>query len=203
MITGRNGFRPYVIQSGSAAPDGAGSKPVACLPGDQMLEFRQRVLPYLDEAYRFARYLAREETAAEDIVQEAFLRAVRSFAGCRGNEKAWLIAIVRNCYRDWAKAMHRNTESFEPDDPPDALITESIESEVSRTDDATMIRDAVASLPEPFREAIVLREFDELSYREIATITSAPMGTVMSRLARGRAMLAALLCPPNSKVTNR
>jgi RNA polymerase sigma factor (sigma-70 family) len=173
------------------------------LSSDQMLRFRQRVLPYLDDAYRFARSLAREETAAQDIVQDAFLRAIRGFEGCRGNEKPWLFTIVRNCYRDWIRTKGPKPASFEDDSPPDVLTSESTESQLIRVEDIANVRDAVGALPEPFREAIVLREFEELTYREISTITGAPIGTVMSRLARGRAMLAASLCPPNSKVTTR
>lgn len=157
--------------------------------------FRRAVLPHLDAAYGYARYLARDASAAEDIVQEAFLRAFRAMGTCRGNEKAWLLAIVRNCYHDWTRERGGETlmglrvdlgndERYE-----DRHAMQAIEQRVA----AGQVRALIESLPEPFREALVLRELHELSYRDIAETTGAPIGTVMSRLARAREMLALLL----------
>ncbi len=156
--------------------------------------FRQTILPHLDGAYGLARLLARDATAAEDIVQEAFVRALRGFGGFRGaNPKAWLYAIVRNCFLTWAKSQGVRAElgaealeHISDEDPsPEAVLL--------RQGTVDQVRAAVHALPEPFREALALRELDELSYREIAEITGAPIGTVMSRLARARQMLCAVL----------
>lgn len=162
---------------------------------EQADRFRQIMLPHLDGAYNFARYLARDPTAAEDIVQEAFLRAFRGFhTYSGGSAKAWLFAIVRNAFLDWAKANPRH-ETADDDveaaagadhDHPEALL-------IARRE-AQAVRETVSQLPEPFRETLVLRELEELSYKEIARLTGAPIGTVMSRLARARGMLGDLLC---------
>ena len=160
--------------------------------------FRQLVLPHLDAAYGYARYLARDGSAAEDIVQEAFLRAWKGYANCRGNEKSWLLAIVRNCFHDWAHTNKRFVIQADPleqisqlagDDEPEELLLRAL--------DMAVLRDTIISLPEPFRETLVLRELEELSYREIAALTGTPIGTVMSRLARARDMLGKLLLDPN------
>lgn len=163
----------------------------------------RRLLPHLDEAYRYARYLSRNESVAEDIVQEAFLRALKAHASCRGAEKPWLFAIVRNCYIDWSKT-NRGTYSGDPADLAATLVEQDTpETQLQSRLDTLSVRDAIAGLPEPFREAIILRELDALSYREIATITDAPIGTVMSRLARGRVLLAALFLSHDRKEGNR
>jgi RNA polymerase sigma-70 factor (ECF subfamily) len=159
----------------------------------------RQLLHHLDDAYRYARYLSRNQSAAEDIVQEAFLRALKAHASCHGNEKAWLFAIVRNCFIDWGKANRRGNSGdpaelaamFVDDDTPEAQL--------QRQFDVMSVRDAIARIPEPFREAIILRELDALSYREIAAITGVPIGTVMSRLARARIMLSALFLSRDHK----
>ena len=155
--------------------------------------FRLLVLPHLDAAYGYARFLCRDAIAAEDIVQEAFLRAYRAFATCRGQEKAWLLAIVRNCHRDWAAQNARVTLTPDPPEgPPDEETPLSL---LERKGDVERLRRHIEALPEPFREALVLRELEELSYKAIAEATAAPLGTVMSRLSRAREMLAAMLSP--------
>ena len=156
--------------------------------------FRRLVLPHLDAAYSYARYLARDGAAAEDIVQEAFLRAWKGFSNCRGSEKSWLLAIVRNCFRDWASASQRGDGRADPLDDIHELTDEAEpEGILLHRMDMEIVRETITRLPEPFRETLVLRELEELSYREIATLTATPIGTVMSRLARGREMLARLL----------
>ena len=154
--------------------------------------FRRDILPHIDTAYNLARYLARDATAAEDIVQDAFLRALKAIDQCRGEPRHWLLAIVRNCYRDWARAHGRQllypveaAGQLAGDDDP-AAIAEA-------RDESQLVRLSLEALPEPFRETLVLRELEELPYRDIARLTGVPVGTVMSRLSRGRAMLAALL----------
>lgn len=158
---------------------------------DDAEHFRVAVLPYLDAAYRYARFLSRDAAAAEDVVQEAFLRARRNIGQCRGNAKAWLLAIVRNCHHDLAKT---NARYISGDFDHNAQIDpETPHTHAERGDEITHLRRTIEALPEPFREALVLRELEELSYREIAELTGAPIGTVMSRLARARTMLAGLL----------
>jgi RNA polymerase sigma-70 factor (ECF subfamily) len=166
-------------------------------------DFRTLVLPHLDAAYNLARYLARDPITAEDIAQEAMLRAFRAFGGYRGgSSKAWLLAIVRNCFLTTVQA--RGGESHAPrtmslatpdEQRPEAIEHETPETEVMRSDQIEAVRRLIERLPEPFREALVLRELEDLSYKEIAAITEVPIGTVMSRLARARRLLAEHLEP--------
>lgn len=155
------------------------------------------IMPHLDAAYTYARYLARDSAAAEDIVQEAFARALRAMGDCRGDEKAWLMAIVRHCHHDWRRARRYEWPAQAEDDREDPAAMNAMESHVT----AREMRGLIEQLPEPFREALVLRELQEMSYREIARITGAPLGTVMSRLARARAMLADLVLAPDNGET--
>ena len=188
-MSGRGPSRPF--PSATAAPrraDAATPK-----PGDAE-RFRRLVMPHLDGAYDFARYLCRDPTAAEDIVQEAFLQAWRGFGGLRGdNVRAWLFAIVRNCCFSSSRA--RSPTRGTTPEMLEGLASDYDDPEVAmlRLEEAETVRALIEALPEPFREALVLRELEELCYREIAEITSAPIGTVMSRLARARQMLVASL----------
>jgi RNA polymerase sigma-70 factor (ECF subfamily) len=153
------------------------------------------MLPHMDACYGFARFLARDPAAAEDLVQEAYLTAYRAFGGYRGGEpRAWLFAILRSAFvsqlrRDRAWRDPASVEDAEgladPGDGPEAQLL--------RAADDSAVRAAIEALPDPFREAVVLRELQEMSYREISEITAAPIGTVMSRLARARRMLAGAL----------
>jgi RNA polymerase sigma-70 factor (ECF subfamily) len=161
------------------------SRDAATAPNDAA-RFRETLLPHLDAAYGYARYLARDDAAAEDIVQDAFLKALRAIDQCRGNPKAWLLAIVRNCFHDWARANRRYVPIDDEAEPASPEVLDQAASAIG-------VRRLIESLPEPFRATLVLRELEELSYREIAEITAAPVGTVMSRLARARQMLAAML----------
>jgi len=186
MAGGKGLFRPRLVFSADARAPDAGKA-----ARDLADRFREVMLPHMDAAYNFARYLARDPTAAEDIVQEAFLRAFRSFhTYSGGGAKSWLLAIVRNCFLDWVRANPR-ADVGEDDrvdhDHPEAILL--------RRRDVQIVRETVANLPEPFRETLVLRELEELSYKEIAALTGAPIGTVMSRLARAREMLGAMLFP--------
>ena len=152
------------------------------------------MLPHMDAAYNFARYLARDPVAAEDIVQDAFLRAFRAFDGWRGEAaKAWMLAIVRNAFVDWVKANRRDVGSSESENL--TIDPDTPESLLLQARDVAMLRTTVERMPEPFRETLILRELEGLSYKEIALITAVPMGTVMSRLARARQMLGVLLLP--------
>jgi len=156
--------------------------------------FRKLLLPHLDAAHGFARYLCRDATAAEDIVQDAYLRAFRGFHTYRGGDaKAWLFAVVRSAFLDWASRQRRWDAATDAIDDDLADESESVEDRLLRQADDATVRQAVEALPDPFREAVVLRELQEMSYREIAEITGVPIGTVMSRLARARRMLASAL----------
>ena len=161
--------------------------------------FRDAVLPCLDEAYTIARYLTRNPVEAEDAVQECFLRALRHFDSWRGGAiKPWLFTILRNvCYAEFGHRHRRETPTDFAGDAhaaaqpfwqePQAVP----ESELVSRQESAAVRQLIDKLPPPFREAILLREFNDLSYREIADITGVPVGTVMSRLSRARAMFIA------------
>jgi RNA polymerase sigma-70 factor (ECF subfamily) len=157
-------------------------------------QFRRLMLPLMDSAYSFARFLCRDASVAEDLVQDAFLRAFRGFRGFRGGDpRAWLFAIVRSSFATWAQ--RRDDLHPDPEAALEATASEdpSPEATLVQQGDAETLRATIMALPEPFRETLVLREFEELSYREIATVTGVPTGTVMSRLARARQMLLAAL----------
>jgi RNA polymerase sigma-70 factor (ECF subfamily) len=149
------------------------------------------MLPHLGAAFTLARYLLREPADAEDAVQEAYLQALRHFGGFRGeNARAWLLTIVRRVCWAWSDRGRRHASATDPellddlpadeDDPETRLIRGELQAELTRVVDA---------LPLPFREVIVLREIQELSYQEIAEVTGVPVGTVMSRLSRARRRL--------------
>ena len=158
--------------------------------------FERVVLPYLDDAYTLARYLVRDEHDAQDVVQEASLRAFRYFSGYSGGDaRSWLLAIVRNCSLTWLQRRRSDQrmvpfpdgEGLEVADPRDADATAIASSERRR------VERAIDALPVEFREVLVLREVEDMSYREISDVVGVPVGTVMSRLSRARRRLAALL----------
>ena len=162
--------------------------------------FEAQVLPHLDAALSFARWLCRSPGDAEDIVQDAVLRAFRGFDALRGSDaKAWLLAIVRNCHTTALKQQQRRAHVPLPDeeDVRDGLAmiasTADPERDSMRRDAARTLARHLSSLPQEHREVLVLREIEELDYREIAAVTEVPIGTVMSRLARARAALKARL----------
>jgi RNA polymerase sigma-70 factor (ECF subfamily) len=181
--------------AGPLDPDRPSGTASASSRPSQPARFRTLVLPHLDSAYGFARYLCRDAAGAEDIAQDAMLKAFRAFDSYRGGEpKAWLLAIVRNAYFDWARR-RRAWETMAVSDPDGAYdvaddAEPGAETILIRQGDAAALRAAIEALPEPFREALVLKDLEELSYRQIAEATGAPIGTVMSRLSRARQMLA-------------
>ena len=157
--------------------------------------FERQVLPHLGAGYNLARWVLRDAGAAEDAVQDASVRALRYFAGMRGeNPKAWFLAIVRRCCfdridsdRHEATLPYDDAASADPDaDPADDAGPEQV---VHLRDRAASLRAAIEALAPGYREVIVLRELEDLSYKEIARIANIPIGTVMSRLARARALL--------------
>jgi RNA polymerase sigma factor (sigma-70 family) len=158
--------------------------------------FEQAVLPHLNAAYNLARWLTRNDHDAEDVVQDAYVRALRFFGGFRGDDaRAWLLAIVRNTCYDFLRSQrpHELTDAF--DEEVHTVVDENQSPEVMllRRADQVMVRRALESLPLPWREVIVLRELEGLSYKQIADATGIKIGTVMSRLARARARLQHLL----------
>jgi RNA polymerase sigma factor (sigma-70 family) len=168
------------------------------LADTQSTLFEESILPHLDAAYNLARWLVRNGADSEDLVQEACLRAWKSFAGFRGGDgRGWLLTIVRNVCYTWLRenrpqrlAVEFNEDLHSEDvevPEPERLLVESSSRET--------IKKALQELPVEFREAIVLRELEGLSYKEISEIASVPIGTVMSRLARARARLQLCLAP--------
>jgi RNA polymerase sigma-70 factor, ECF subfamily len=165
---------------------------------DKRGRFEAEVLPHLNAAYRFARWLAHSPGDADDLVQEAILRAFRGFDALRGSDvKAWLLAIVRNCHSTALKQQQRRgfVPLPEEHDARDghAMIASTPDPEsvsIHRDDERTLER-LMSALPQEHREVLLLREIEDMDYREIATVANIPIGTVMSRLARARAALKA------------
>lgn len=154
--------------------------------------FERLALPHLDAAYNLARWLTRSPAEADDVVQDAMLRAFRAFDGFRGDSvRPWLLAIVRNCWRTRAADVRRRGHAPLPSDEEPPIVSDGPdpEAEAARASDRRRLDAVIAALPEDFREVLILREMEDMSYREIAEATGAPIGTVMSRLARARAML--------------
>jgi RNA polymerase sigma factor (sigma-70 family) len=187
---GQRFFRPHLVHTGSGRTPA--NPQILDQPGAD--QFRSVMLPHLDAAYNFARYLTCDPSAAEDVVQEAFMRAFRSFATYKGGSaKGWLFAIVRNCFHDRIKAEGHGLTLVYAEEALEAADNETPESLLLQKRDVALVRTTVEGLPEPFRETLVLRELEEMSYKDIAVLTAVPIGTVMSRLARARHMLGALL----------
>jgi RNA polymerase sigma-70 factor, ECF subfamily len=165
---------------------------------DKRARFEGQVLPHLDAAYRFARWLCYAPGDADDVVQEAVLRAFRSFDTLRGSDaKAWLLSIVRNCHLTAAKQQQRRgfvplpEENDEADGHAMVATTPDPESDSILADQKRVLERVMAALPEEHRSVLMLREIEEMSYAQIAAVTQMPIGTVMSRLARSRAALKA------------
>ena len=160
--------------------------------GRGTMNFEEAVMPHLDAAYNLARWLTRNEADAQDMVQEAYLRALRFFGGFHGTDaRAWFLTIVRNTCYTWLK---RNRSQELSGDFEEAVLTKESDEpdpEVSHVLKVRshLINEAIEKLPVEFREVVILRELEELSYKEIAAITGIPIGTVMSRLSRARKRL--------------
>ncbi len=149
-------------------------------------------MPHLDAAYNLARWLSRGD--ADDIVQEAMMRAFKSFDGFRGEAiKPWLLAIVRNCHLTALRQKKGRATAPLEEISEVAASDPTPENTAIAKATGRAIENAIAALPEEFREVVLLRELEDMSYRDIATVTATPIGTVMSRLARGRALLKAHL----------
>lgn len=158
--------------------------------------FEALALPHLDAAFNLARWLARDDQDACDIVQDAFLRAFNAFDGLRGdNARPWLLAIVRNTCFSWLARNRAGALQVPYDEEMHAPADCDADPEQLAlcADERSRVDAAIALLPLEFREVVVLRELEDLSYKEIAAVLAIPMGTVMSRLARGRRLLAQAL----------
>jgi RNA polymerase sigma-70 factor (ECF subfamily) len=164
----------------------------------QLSSFERLTLPHLDAAFNLAFWLVRSEPDAQDIVQESYMRAFRAFQGFAGTDaKPWLLAIVRNAAYRWLSNRRRSANVISLDEAFGGPGEEPAEAQIASEDptpealligevDRRLVRSALAELPPIFREVIVLREIEGFAYREISLVTGAPIGTVMSRLSRGR-----------------
>jgi RNA polymerase sigma-70 factor (ECF subfamily) len=167
------------------------------------------LVPHLDAAYNLARWLTRNDHAAADVVQDAYVRALRAAAGFRGTDvKPWLLAIVRNVAFDRLRANRstRHQPLLDDVDQQDLATDEHAtdpQAILLRAANAERVRAAIDELPPGIREVIVLREMEEMSYKEIAVVIDTPIGTVMSRLARGRRRLQQLLSEPGETNSRR
>lgn len=194
-----NNERSWHIDPGpTAAQDRSDLRAQCGLPSadHSLAEFERQVLPHIHAAYNLARLLCKDADAAQDVVQDALLRAYRSFAGFRGeNARVWTLTIVRNCYYSWL-ASRRRKSRLEADSQ-DAGCTEELILSVPSdecTPEAILMREAerqtvrfvISTMPLHLRKVLMLREMEELSYRQISTRMALPIGTVMSRLARAR-----------------
>jgi RNA polymerase sigma-70 factor (ECF subfamily) len=173
------------------------------LDQNELTAFNVAVLPHLDAAYNLARWLSRNDHDAEDVVQEATLRAFKYWKGFAGRDcRSWLLAIVRNTYYSWLRK-----QSVEPELTADGEIHDvdddspGPETVLLQNADREMLKAALEDLRVEFREAVVLRELEGLSYKEIADISGVPIGTVMSRLARARKQLQRYLTQASKRPT--
>lgn len=169
---------------------------------EKMQKFDSVVSPHLAAAYNLARWLVNDPADAEDVVQEAFLRAFRFLDGFRGGSgRSWLLSIVRNTSYTWLRQnrMHQQTLSF---DETIHDASNETETDAEREIDQQLLRTSLERLPVEYREVVVLRDLEGLSYKEIAEAASIPMGTVMSRLARGREGLRKLMSEKSNRTSD-
>ena len=153
-------------------------------------KFEETFLPHLDAAFNLARWLTRDPADADDVVQEAYLRAFKFFDGFQGGDsRAWILKIVRNTCYTWLQKNRSNEIVYELDEELHEAPTGNPEADLIATVDRQMLKALLQELPAPFREVVVLRDIEGLSYKEVAAITEMPLGTVMSRLARARKRL--------------
>ena len=162
-------------------------------PKSKVALFEGTVLPHLPAAYNFARWLLQNESDAEDVVQESYLRALKYFQSYHGGDsRAWLLAIVRNTTYNWLQQNRSRQLTAQIDETTESLVAgddQNPETILLSRIDQEVLRQALTELPIEFREVLVLREMEELSYKEIGALCDLPIGTVMSRLARGRRRL--------------
>jgi RNA polymerase sigma factor (sigma-70 family) len=186
-----------------SAPLGGRAEELRLQEESRLLSVEQAILPHLDAAYNLARWLTATDQDAEDVMQEACLRAIKFFPGYQGGSaRAWLLTIVRRTCNTWLqknRSHDATTTSFDEhlhSGESDAMNPLAI---LQRQADRQLIRQALEELPVEFREVIVLRELEGLSYKEVAAVAEVPLGTVMSRLARGRQQLERRLAACHSE----
>ena len=168
----------------------------------RLVRFERAMLPHLDAAHNLARWLTGSAQDAEDVVQDACLRALTFFDGFRGEDgRAWLLAITRHTCYDWLRKNRRQSELLAPPEELDLAAdgAPGPEAEQLRNADRRLVREGLERLPAEYREVLVLRELEGMSYKQIARITGAPIGTVMSRLARARKRLGIVLAAAGGK----
>ena len=172
----------------------AGSEPALPSPQSKLALFEETILPHLDAAHNLARWLTRSDVDAQDLVQESYLRAFRFFDTYKGGDsKAWILTIVRNTCRTWLRRQIREAEAVPFDEAAHSGGGTSVpdqEHGVVGRERMELLRSCIEMLPVDFREVLILRELEEMSYQEIAKVTGLPLGTVMSRLSRARKRLA-------------
>jgi RNA polymerase sigma-70 factor (ECF subfamily) len=193
----RFGKKPKPSPSPFCGNKNHGEAVIASGDKERLARFEQSVLPHLDGAYNLARWLTRNPADAEDIVQEAYLRAFKFFDSLRGpNSRAWLLSIVRNtCYTWLQQNRPRDLEApFDENIHSEENAGEDPAAQVLKSATDAMLKEALEALPAEFREVVILRDLEGFSYKEIAEIARIPPGTVMSRLARARQRLKELLC---------
>jgi RNA polymerase sigma-70 factor (ECF subfamily) len=200
IVPNRNNYIGWTVYSGGTAVKPAPepvSEPSYMWRDANRERFESLVMPHLDAAFNLARWLTRSDDDAQDMVQEAYLRALRFFSGFHGDDaRTWLLRIVRNTCYTWLKQNRANelTAAFNEEVHTSATQEEATpESLMLANADRAMLLKALEQLPVEWRETLILRELEGLPYREIATVTDSPIGTVMSRLARARARLRQIL----------
>jgi RNA polymerase sigma-70 factor (ECF subfamily) len=194
-----------VLVSGSDDVLQAALEPEPPPPGTapEQVEVRDKLLRHLDAAYNLARWLCRDEHDAQDVVQESFLRAVRFIGQCRDDEpRAWLLKIVRNTCSTLRSRRHMPLTTDETLERVSSSPSSQPDRSFQRAQRASDVRGAIESLPDEFREAVVLREIEGLSYKEVASVIGVPIGTVMSRLSRARERLKDLLVEYRGEVSD-
>jgi RNA polymerase sigma-70 factor (ECF subfamily) len=173
---------------------------------NRLARFERAMLPHLDAAYNLARWLVGDPQDAEDVAQEACLRALTFFDGFHGEDgRAWLLAIVRNTCYDWLRKNRQNLHLRADPDELDTAADTAPDPEACqlRNADRNLVQRGLEALPAEYREVLVLRELEGMSYKQIANVTDVPIGTVMSRLARGRKRLEAALVAGDGGGTGR
>jgi len=160
-------------------------------PESRLRLFEELIIPHLDAAHNLARWLTRNEQDACDVVQEAYMRAFRFFDGYKGGDgKYWLLEIVRNTSFTWLRREKRNLQSVPFDERSHGSVPEANQEDaLVAAADLSVLRNCIETLSEAFREVVIMRELEEMSYRQIAEVSNLPMGTVMSRLSRARKRL--------------
>jgi len=168
---------------------------------DRLARFEQTVVPHLDAAYNLSRWLTRNDTDAQDVVQEAYLRAFKFFGSYHGGDsRSWLLTIVRNTCYTWLQQNRARELTTEFDEEVHSTESGNPETLLIEGANKQLLKQALEELPVSFREVVILRELEGLSYKEIADITDVPVGTVMSRLARARKRLHIVLASHKKEV---